>query len=204
MIGMAAGKHASRNEVEIKLAIDDLARARNLLRKNGFHIKRRRVFERNILFDHPGTTLRNSGRMLRLREAGGRATLTYKGPGNAGGPHKSREELEVILPNAEEFARLLERLDYVPIFEYQKYRTEYEKGRSGVVTLDETPVGNYLEVEGPPDWIDKTAEALGFQHQDYLTASYGSIYLEDCRKRRKKPRNMVFRGKPPKLKTRTP
>ena len=198
MRSMSSGK---RQEVEIKLAVPDLAKARRLLRRCGFHIKKRRVFERNIIFDHPGTSLRNSGRMLRLREAGGKCTLTYKGPGNGGGRHKSREELEVVLPDAEEFALMLERLDYVPIFEYQKFRTEYEKGRNGTVTLDETPIGDYLEVEGEPDWIDKTAAALGFQHSDYVTGSYGSLYLADCKKKRKKPGNMVFRGKPPKLKT---
>lgn len=187
----------SNQEVEIKLEVTDLARARRLLRQHGFRVKRRRVFERNILFDHPGASLRNSGRMLRLRQAGGVCTLTFKGPGNAGGRHKSREELEVVLPNATQFALLLERLDYVPIFEYQKFRTEYHKGRKGVVTLDETPVGNYLEIEGPPDWIDTTAEALGFAHADYLTSSYGSLYLAYCKKKRKKPGNMVFRGKAP-------
>ena len=192
---------SSRQEIEIKLAVPDLGKARRLLRSQGFHVKKRRVFERNIIFDHPGSPLRTSGRMLRLREAGGEFTLTYKGPGGAGGPHKSREELEVMLPDAEQFALILERLGYAPIFEYQKFRTEYEKGRHGVVTVDETPIGDYMEVEGAPDWIDKTAAALGFQHSDYLTGSYGALYLEDCRKKRKKPGNMVFRGKSPKLKT---
>ena len=29
----------------------------------------------------------------------------------------------------------------------------------GVIELDETPAGDFLELEGPPEWIDATAAA---------------------------------------------
>jgi adenylate cyclase class 2 len=53
-------------------------------------------------------------------------------------------------------------------------------------------VGNYIELEGLPAWIDRTARRMGFREQDYSTASYARLYLEWCRKNGITPGNMVF------------
>jgi len=50
-------------------------------------------------------------------------------------------------------------------------------GQPGKALVDETPVGNFLELEGPPDWIDRTARRLGFRPGDYSLASYRDLYL---------------------------
>jgi adenylate cyclase class 2 len=63
--------------------------------------------------------------------------------------------------------------------------------------LDETPVGVYLELEGTPHWIDLTARRLGFQESDYITASYGRVYLDWCAARGCKPGDMTFGGSAP-------
>ena len=79
------------------------------------------------------------------------------------------------------------------MFRYQKYRTEYKQaGRAGVATLDETPIGMYLELEGQPGWIDRTARQLGYRESDYIVSSYGRLYLDWCKKNRVKPTNMVW------------
>ena len=54
----------------------------------------------------------------------------------------------------------------------------------GVVTLDETPIGWFLELEGSPDWIDKTARQLGFSEEDYVILSYAALYLTYCNEQR--------------------
>jgi adenylate cyclase, class 2 len=64
------------------------------------------------------------------------------------------------------------------------------------VLVDETPIGNYLELEGPPRWIDQTARLLGFTHADYITRSYGYLYLAYCRERRIRPKDMLFQDRP--------
>jgi adenylate cyclase class 2 len=88
---------------------------------------------------------------------------------------------------------ITERLGFQRAFRYQKYRTEYRlPGSSGLATLDETPIGVYLELEGKPAWIDRTARKLGFQESDYITDSYAGLYLEWCRKHRVRPADMVF------------
>jgi adenylate cyclase class 2 len=58
--------------------------------------------------------------------------------------------------------------------------------------VDETPIGVYLELEGSPAWIDRTAFQLGFADKDYITASYARLYVEWCEARGVAPTNMLF------------
>ena len=182
----------SPTETEIKLAVPDLRTARRLLRAGGFAVSRPRVFENNLIFDTSKLTLRRAGTLLRLRQAGGLTTVTYKGR-PAVARHKTREELELAVADAAVMATVFERLGFRPVFRYEKYRTEFRQSRgAGMATLDETPVGLYLELEGSPRWIDRTARQMGLGEQDYITSSYARLYLDWCRKSRVKPSNMVF------------
>jgi adenylate cyclase class 2 len=177
-------------EVEIKLRVSGAAEARRMLRAAGFHVSRRRVFEKNTVFDTSSQTLRKSARLLRVRETGKIAKLTYKGPPDDG-KHKSREELELDVSDARTIGAIFDRLAYHPAFLYEKYRTEF-RFSSGVAMLDETPIGVYLELEGSPTWIDRTAQRLGYAEQDYITASYARLYMEWCEARGVEPGNMLF------------
>jgi adenylate cyclase class 2 len=186
---MASGSH----ETEIKLAVSGVREGRRLLRQAGFRVVKRRLFESNTLFDTARLTLRNARRLLRVRETGGKTKLTFKGTPLIS-RHKSREELELSIEDARLFAAILDRLGYRPTFRYEKYRTTYgEPGVSGEAVLDETPIGVYLELEGSPRWIDRTARRLGFGEPDYITASYGRLYLDWCRERGVEPKDMLFR-----------
>ena len=78
-----------------------------------------------------------------------------------------------------------------------------EAAAHGKVLLDETPIGNFLEIEGSPRWIDRTARALGFFDGDYITRSYGYLYLAYCRERRMRPARHGFRPKEMKRSART-
>jgi adenylate cyclase class 2 len=179
-------------ETEIKLAVKDTRSARRLLHEAGFVVAQRRVFESNTVFDTAELSLRRSSCLLRIREAGGVVTVTYKGAPVAG-KHKSREELEVKVDNAAAMTAIVERLGYRRVFLYEKYRTEFHQPRrAGVAMLDETPAGVYLELEGTPHWIDLTARRLGFQESDYITASYGRLYADWCAANGRAPGDMTF------------
>lgn len=183
----------SNREIEIKLRVADARAARGLLKTAGFSVCRPRVFEDNVILDTPDLEVRNRGALFRVRAAGVKSTIAYKGPGAIGGRHKSREELEIEISDAGTALAILENLGFHRIFRYQKYRTEYSQpGARGVVTLDETPIGCYLEVEGSPRWIDRTARKLGFSEKDYITVSYGELYFEFCAGQGIKPADMVF------------
>jgi adenylate cyclase class 2 len=180
------------HETEIKLAVGDANTGRGMLRAAGFRVFKRRVFESNTVFDTQELTLRKAGLLLRMRQAGSVRTLTYKGP-SIPGKHKSREELELVIPDARVMTRIIERLGFHPVFRYDKYRTEYKQpGSRGVAVLDETPVGVYMELEGTAQWIDRTARKLNFSEQDYITVSYAALYLDWCRSQGIEPGDMVF------------
>jgi adenylate cyclase class 2 len=150
------------------------------------------VFEDNVILDTRNFALRSRGCLLRLRTAGTVSILTYKGPAVAG-RYKSREELEIAISESGTALSIFEGLGFHRVFRYQKYRTEYsELGARGVVTLDKTPIGCFLEVEGSPGWIDRTARRLGFREQDYITASYTMLYVQFCAERGIPPADMVF------------
>ncbi len=180
-------------ETEIKLRWNDSPhRARALLRSAGFRIIRRRVFEVNLVFDSPDLKLRAARELIRLRTAGQAYTLTYKGPPQPG-PHKSREEIETQVTNPVHAEVILTKLGYHPVFRYEKFRTEYQDyDGEGTITLDETPIGIFFEIEGPSEWIDRTATRLGFSSPDFILQSYGSLYLDYCRQHGLQPKNMVF------------
>ena len=185
---MSKGTH----ETEIKLRVKDVRSGRKLLLDDGFIVTQQRVFEANTVFDTQDLTLRGTSRLLRLREAGKVVTLTYKGVPEIG-KHKRREEIELTLQSAPAMAAILERLGYRRVFRYEKYRTEFEQpGRKGVAMLDETPVGVFLELEGTPHWIDRTARRLGFHEGDYLTVSYGRVYQQWCEANGLTAADMVF------------
>jgi adenylate cyclase class 2 len=190
-------------ETEVKIAVVNLENVRRRLRYLRYRVHARRVFESNLVLDTPQHQLRSTGELLRLRRVGREAVLTFKGVSKPG-RHKSREEIETGLSNADALEQILMRLGYVPAFRYEKYRTEYmRESEPGIITVDETPIGNYVELEGAPEWIDGTAVEIGFSPSDYITKSYATLYVEFCRKRGATPTNMVFSRRSAEKQSRT-
>ena len=66
-------------------------------------------------------------------------------------------------------------LGLVTAFRYEKWRTEWHDGE-GHCVVDETPIGNYAELEGSPNWIDRIAPRLGIDPAEYITLSYGRLF----------------------------
>jgi adenylate cyclase class 2 len=183
-------------EIEIKLRLPEkLEKIRRTLRERGFRVAKGRILESNVLFDNSKRTLRKHGKLIRLRRAGPHRLLTYKGPAEQS-RYKKRLEIEIDFNGGVGLDEILTHLGYRPVFRYEKYRTEYARPRvDGKVLLDETPIGNFLEIEGSPRWIDRTARLLGFSEADYITRSYGYLYLAYCRERRLRPKDMLFSDK---------
>jgi adenylate cyclase class 2 len=153
------------------------------------------VLESNTVLDTADHQLREKGELLRVRRAGRETLVTYKGPSQAG-PHKRREEVQTTAADADAMEEIFARLGLRPAFRYEKYRTEYSRpGNTGIVTIDQTPIGDFIEIEGPSRWIDTTASKLGYARSEYITMSYGALYFEYCREHGIKPTNMVFERK---------
>ena len=184
-----------------------------------------RVHEENVVFDTPEGRLANRGQLLRIRtetpevregsdlaESKPRVILTFKQPlaRSAGpetespsdGPYKVRDEIELEVTDAVHLARIFEGLGMKGWFRYEKYRTTFQLpaseawARGLLIELDETPIGTFVELEGPASAIDRAAKELGHSKQDYILKNYLTLYTEDCRRKGEKPTHMVFRTPP--------
>ncbi|MGC2694433.1 MAG: class IV adenylate cyclase [Candidatus Angelobacter sp.] len=187
----------SDREVEIKFQIDDFQALSDQIKAAGFHLVTPRTHELNTLYDQPGAKLRRRGALLRLREYGSKWTLTYKDKSvSKPGRHKSRREVETQVEQGDATGKILEALGFRPSFRYEKFRTEWSDSQ-GQVVLDETPIGNFGEIEGPPRWIDATARRLQISPKQYITASYAELFLAWKRKTRSKAANMTFQDVKP-------
>ena len=180
-------------EIEIKVALESVVKARALLRAQDFQVTTRRVFEENLVLDDAERTLYNRGALLRVRRAGKIVTCTSKGPEAQGGRHKRREEHEFRASDFDSALAVFATAGFHETFRYEKFRTEFaRRDEPGHVTLDETPIGVYMELEGPAGWIDRTAKLLGFPRSAWITLSYWRLYRQLCGERGVTPGNMVF------------
>ena len=165
-----------------------------------------RAFEQNLVLDNVRGSLKSKGLLLRIRTRGERDTIkgalcTFKGPAKETPTHhKKRVEREFFVSNAGECLAVFAGIGYHPAFRYEKYRTVYarrarkgQKGKQGHVTLDETPIGVFMELEGPAQWIDRTAKELGFSRADYITMSYSRLWDRWREAHAMPPSDMVFR-----------
>jgi len=137
-----------------------------------------------------------------------RVILTFKSPPeqlaigelthHTGGRHKVREEIEVVLADASSLQKIFEGLGLKGWFRYEKYRTPYKLpsrerwAKDLVIDLDETPIGTYVELEGPPDAIDRAAHELGHSPRDYVLKNYLVLYIDDCKRQGLQPTHMLF------------
>ena len=183
---------ATDREVEIKFRIDDIDTLTTGLQAAGFRLITSRTHEMNTLYDQPGGKLRRRGALLRLRQYGPRWTVTYKDrSGPQSGRHKSRREIETQIEKGDALAQVLEAIGFSPSFRYEKYRSEWADSTSHVV-IDETPIGNFGEIEGQPQWIDATARKLNISVTSYIKESYAELFAAWKRKTRSKAREMTF------------
>jgi len=179
-------------EVEIKFRIADLKALARTLKRAEFREITPRTHEMNALYDLPGQKLRKRGDMLRLRKYGDRWTLTHKAK-ETSGRHKVRVERETLIESGEQMDGILRALGFAPTFRYEKFRAEWSDGK-GHVVLDETPIGNFGEIEGPPRWIDLTARTLGIHRRDYITQTYAPMFFEWKRRTSSPAEEMTFRA----------
>jgi adenylate cyclase, class 2 len=165
-------------ETEIKFRVDDVAGLIQRLEAASFRLQTPRAFESNFLYDTPDRQMRTRTEILRIRDYAGRWTVTHKrlpevGPGED--THKHRIETETEVADGNAVAEIFLSLGLVPAFRYEKWRAEWTDGE-GHCVVDETPIGNYAELEGPAKWIDRTAARLGVAPAQYITLSYGRLF----------------------------
>ena len=183
---------ASHNEIEIKFRIDNMRALNRRLPQSGFHLITGSTHEINTLYDLPGQLLRKRGQLLRLRKYGAEWVLTHKARGKAG-RHKTRVENETRIADGRKMDVILRALGFAPTFRYEKLRAEWSDDQ-GHVVVDETPIGNFGEIEGPSRWIDRTAKLLEIRRSNYITATYAELFFAWKKQTRSAAKEMTFKA----------
>lgn len=178
-------------EHEVKLAFDSLEAARLAVTAAGGRLIVARRLLDDRLFDTPDRRLGKADRSFRLRREPARAVLTLKGP-TLPGSVKSREETETAVADPDAMERILAGLGLEPAFRSEKYREEYALDEA-TVTVDETPVGVFVEIEAAPVVIERVARRLERTPADYRLESYPSLYAAWCAAHGRPPGDMTFR-----------
>ena len=181
-------------ETEIKFRVADVRELGKRLGEAGFREQTPRTFESNVLYDTPDRKMRARTEILRIRNYGGKWTLTHKrlpdvGPGEDA--HKHRVETETEVSDGDALAEVFRSIGLAPAFRYEKWRSEWSDGE-GHCVVDETPIGNFAELEGSPEWIDRTAASLGVDRSEYLTLSYGRLFEQWCAEHGSSARDLTF------------
>lgn len=186
-------------EIEVKFRVSDPAELTCRLQSAGFHEETPRTFERNTLYDTPDRRLRAQTAILRLRKYGDRWIVTSKCLPRHNDPsarHKHRDETETEVKDGEAIGHIFAQLGFQPVFIYEKWRTEFADS-TGHCVLDETPIGVYAELEGPPEWIDATGRRLGIDPRELITLSYGRLFEEWRQQTGSQAQNLTFSEIPP-------
>ena len=181
---------SSPNEVEIKFMVASIPELTKKLKAAGFRPVTKRTHEDNTLYDFPDGALRHRGEVLRLRKYGKKWKVTHKGK-VAPGRHKSRPEAESEVRDVEQVRSVFQQLGLGPVFRYEKFRAEWAD-KHGHVVIDQTPIGDFGEIEGPPKWIDSTAKKLGIRRAQYITKSYAGLFQEWKHRTHSRADNMTW------------
>src|SRR5215510_16133162 len=185
------------HEIEVKLRFDDLeafARAGIAL-----ELEAARHFEDNWLLDTPDRYLSERASILRVRSSAAGGSITYKENVSGGAPEsqfKKRIEIETVVDKPESAVAIFERLGFRKWFRYQKYRTVFIAtlpcGSKLQVMFDETPLGQFVELEGEEEIIERAVKLLGVTPAEYILDSYLAIQAEHCRRQGKPLDDMIF------------
>jgi adenylate cyclase class 2 len=177
-------------EHEVKLRFDSPEAARRAVTSAGACLVVSRRLLVDTLHDTEDRQLGRAGCALRLRRDAASGILTFKGPVQPSGV-KSREEIETTIGDIATLELIVERLGFRPWFRAEKFREEYDLGGAHIA-IDEAPIGTFVEIEAPPDAIDRCARLLDRGPADYCLRSYASLYYAWCADHGKTPGDMTF------------
>lgn len=164
-------------ETEVKIRIQDIDSIIHRIRQQGAQLEKKRFLEENTLYDFPSQLLTKKRQALRLRKINKKAFLGFKDIPQKSRKFKIREEFETEVKNERQLKKILKSLGLAPTFQYRKYRRVFRKRRLKIC-LDETPIGNFLELEGEREDIVKMAKALGFSKKEFIKSDYVQLMEE--------------------------
>ena len=163
-------------EIEAKFHVQNLRKIELRLLELKAQLIQPRVHEVNLRFDRPDGELRNSFRVLRLRQDD-IARFTFKGPSvEKEGGILSRQEIEFEVGDFDSAKQFLEAIGFQVVVFYEKFRTTYELNDTHIM-LDELPYGSFIEIEGENvESIHSIADLLGLNWDAMVKAGYHALF----------------------------
>jgi adenylate cyclase class 2 len=180
------------HETEAKFHIRDLTKIELRLQFAKAKLIQPRTHETNLRFDNANSDLRNTFRVLRLRQDE-QARFTFKGPSvEKEGGVLSRQEIEFVVEDFENARQFLEALGFEAVVFYEKFRTTYELNDIHIM-LDELPYGEFVEIEGEDvEAIHNIANLLGLKWDTMIKAGYHALFERATGKYNLDPSQLSF------------
>ncbi len=178
-------------EIEVKFYVGDLSKIEERLKGLNAGLIQPRVHETNLRYDTPKGELRQSGKVLRLRQDD-KARMTYKGASKKEDGVMSRTEIEFVVEDFESAKQLIEALGYKLMVFYEKYRTTYKLDHTHIM-LDELPYGSFVEIEGNDiSSIREMAKKLELHWEAAIETSYHALFERVAKSRKLDESKLTF------------
>ncbi|OPY35375.1 MAG: CYTH domain protein [Methanoregula sp. PtaU1.Bin051] len=133
-------------EIELKVRVPALGPLRDALTAKGAE-PRGREHEHDVYYNAPHRNFSETDEALRIRYAGGKAVVTYKGAKIRNLGLKAREELNTAVESGEVTEQILQRLGFVKTAIVDKWRETYTISNA-TISLDEVNgLGTFAEIE---------------------------------------------------------
>lgn len=169
-------------ESELKLKVDVIEITREKILTLGTQIEER-THELTTIYDNAQQLMQVTDGRLRVRKRtnskGVEIILSYKKPLSR---ERIKQEIEheTTIDDEKALGSILESIGYHPVSSYERYRTNFlveASDRRALVSLDEFPFGNYIEIEGEDiEFCEKVAFMLGLDTMNHLANSYDGIF----------------------------
>jgi adenylate cyclase class IV len=157
-------------EVELKSVVDDIDHRRMLVERSGGRLEfGGRLVDRR--YGDPAGRLLLIDHVLRLRvyitDRGREGHLDWKGPTQYEHGYKVREELSTRISDPDALAEILENLGYAVILEIDRHIWQYSLGQATIRFEKYPRMDDLVEVEGPPEAIEKGIAVIGLDRSGY-------------------------------------
>jgi adenylate cyclase class 2 len=170
-------------EIEIKVKVTDIGAVRSQILRIGGMLSET-LTEHDTYYNAPHRDFGVTDEALRLRQTGFTSTVTYKGPKNTILGSKIREEHNLVIPDPDEFHKIITSLGFIPVAVVRK-RREYYRCNDFTISLDQVEgLGEYVEIELITEnstdkaavRVDRLAKKIGVTGER-ITASYLELLL---------------------------
>ncbi|MHC1773614.1 MAG: class IV adenylate cyclase [Flexilinea sp.] len=184
--------HSANLEIEAKFPLESAADFLCVIEGMRLPCIQRDFRELNLRFDTPDRRLSKTHQVLRLRKDDESIILTYKGSETKTKKIAIREEIETRVSDYDQMKLILQNLGYEEFFIYEKIRSTYRLGET-LLMIDHTPVGDFLEIEGPNEKLIKSsAKKLGVDWKTRTSKGYQKLFIEWAEAVHYKGRDMLF------------